>query len=92
MHLCPGIIALAICITLIVAEHHQLHADARLARRLVPRNGRERRRRAANATSSRRGSSSLSSWSVSLVIFVPSIKFVYRRLIKEYMPPEKVKT
>jgi hypothetical protein len=31
-------------------------------------------------------------WMASLVISVPAAKFAYRRLVKEYRPPEKVKT
>jgi len=90
MHLLPGIIALAICITLIVVnvisllnmrewlEGTFLEMDDKDAagrkRYIVPP-----------------GFFIALIMVGSLVIFVPSIKFVYRRLIVGYMPPEKVK-
>ena len=90
MHLLPGIIALAICITLIVVNIISLN---RMREWL---DGTFLEMDELDAAGKKRffvppGFFIAVIMVASIIIFVPSIKFVYRRLIKGYMPPEKIK-
>lgn len=91
MHLLPGIIALAICITLIVVNIISLN---RMREWL---DGTFLEMDELDAAGRKRffvppGFFIALIMVASIVIFVPSIKFVYKRLITGYMPPEKLKT
>ena len=90
MHLLPGIIALAICIGLIVFN---VISILRMRDWL---DGSFLEMEEKDAAGRKRffiapGAFIFLFLVLSLPVFVPGIKFAYKRLVKEYKPPEKIK-
>jgi hypothetical protein len=91
MHLLPGIIAVIICVTLIVLDvicyqkMREWLTGSFLDMEEKDAAGRQKFYVAP-------GFFICLVFAASLAIFVPSVKFAVRRLAKEYMPPEKIKS
>ena len=90
MHLLPGIFAVAICITLIVVDIISLNS----MREWLEGSFLEMEQKDAAGRKRffvRPGFFITVIFMVSLVILVPATKFAYKRFIKEFKPPEKLK-